>query len=119
MSWAEPIGKVLEQVIADLGLAKRLHEQRAVVDWADIVGEKVARHSRAVRVDRGRLFVEVDSSVWAQELTLMKRSILREIGKRAGDGVIDNVHFVLGGAATHGASGRDTGKDQDNGQRQS
>jgi predicted nucleic acid-binding Zn ribbon protein len=116
VSWAEPIGKVLEQVIADLGLAKKLHEQRAVVDWADIVGENVARHSRAIRVDGGRLFVEVDSSVWAQELSLMKRRILREIGRRAGDGVVDNVHFVLGGAGTHGASGTGIGKDQDNGQ---
>jgi len=119
VSWAEPIGKVLEEVIANLGLAKKLSEQRAVVDWADVVGEKVARHSRAIRVDRGRLFVEVDSSVWAQELSLMKRRILREISKRAGDGVIDNVHFVLGGAVTHGASGTDSGKDKSNGQGQS
>ena len=111
MSWAEPIGKVLEQVIANLGLAKKLNEQRAVVDWADIVGEKVAEHSRALRVDGGRLFVEVDSSVWAQELTLMKRRILTQINQRTGDRVINNVHFVLGGAGRHGASGTDSGKD--------
>lgn len=111
MSWAEPIGKVLAEVIANLGLTKKLREQRAVVDWADAVGEKVAQHSRAIRVDRGRLLVEVDSPVWAQELTLMKRRILREVNARAGDGVIDNIHFVLGGASKHGASGTDGGKD--------
>lgn len=116
MSWAEPIGKVLEQVIANLGLTKKLSEQRAVVDWADIVGAKVAQHSKALRVDRGRLFVEVDSSVWAQELTLMKRRILREINARIGDRVINNIHFVLGGASRHGASDTDSGKDRKNGQ---
>ncbi len=116
MSWAEPIGKVLEQVIANLGLAKKLSEQRAVVDWPDIVGEKVAQHSRALRVYAGRLFVEVDSSVWAQELTFMKRRILREINVRTGDCVIDNVYFVLGGTSGHGASGTDSGKDGEDGE---
>jgi predicted nucleic acid-binding Zn ribbon protein len=111
VSRAETIGKVLEQVIADLGLRKRLREQRAVVDWESIVGEKVASHSRAVRVDRGRLFVEVDSSVWAQELSLMKRRILRQVNERTGDRVIEQLHFVLGGASRDGASGDDVGKD--------
>jgi predicted nucleic acid-binding Zn ribbon protein len=111
MSRVESIGKVLQQVIADLGLEKRLREQRAVVDWKEIVGEKVASHSRAIRVDRGRLFVEVDSSVWAQELSLMKRRILRQVNVKAGERVIDNVHFVLGGASRNGASCNDGGKD--------
>ncbi|MBD3349537.1 MAG: DUF721 domain-containing protein [Candidatus Eisenbacteria bacterium] len=105
MSRVETIGNVLEQVIADLGLGKKLREQRAVVDWGEIVGEKVAVHSRAIRVEGRKLFVEVDSSVWAQELTLMKRRILRQVNARAGDRVIDNVHFVLGGASRDGASG--------------
>ena len=104
---AQPIAEVLAEVIRDLGLAKKLSEQRAVVDWAAVVGQKVAGHSRAVRVDGSRLFVEVDSSVWAQELTLMKRTILRELNARIGKDVIENVHFVLGGATTHGGSDHD------------
>jgi len=104
--WAEPIGKILTDVIRDLGLSKKLSEQRAVIEWADIVGRRVAEHARAVRVDGGLLFVEVDSSVWSQELTLMKRNILREINARIGRKAIDNVHFVLGGARPYGASGR-------------
>lgn len=111
MKWAQPIAKVLEDVIRNLGLAKKLSEQRAVVDWASVVGRKVAGHSKAVRVDGGRLFVEVDSPVWAQELTLMKRTIVRELNARIGERVIENVHFVLGGSTTHGASGSDGRQD--------
>ena len=116
MRRVQPIAKVLAEVIRDLGLAKKLSQQRAVVDWAGVVGEKVAEHSRAVRVDGRRLFVEVDSSVWAQELTLMKRTILRELNARIGDEVIENVHFVLGGATAHGASGSDGREDQEDGE---
>jgi predicted nucleic acid-binding Zn ribbon protein len=109
--WAQPIAKVLEEVVRDLGLAKKLSEQRAVVDWPRVVGHKVAVHSRAIRVDGGRLFVEVDSPVWAQELSLMKRTILRELNARIGKRAIENVHFVLGGATTHGTSDSDGRED--------
>jgi predicted nucleic acid-binding Zn ribbon protein len=104
VSRIESIGNVLSQVVRDLGLGKKLNEQRAVVEWSDVVGARVAEHSRAMRVDAGRLFIEVDSSVWAQELSLMRHSILREMDARIGKGVIETVHFVLGGTTAHGAS---------------
>ena len=113
MKWAEPIGKILADVLRDLGLSKRLAEQRAVVEWSDIVGRRVAEHARALRVDNGRLFVEVDSPVWSQELTLMKRKILRQINDRIGRKAIDNIHFVLGGARPDGASGRNSREEGD------
>lgn len=104
MRRVEPIAKILRDVVRDLGLGKKLNEQRAVVEWTEVVGERVAAHSRALRVDGGRLLVEVDSSVWAQELSLMRRRILRDINERIGKGVIETVHFVLGGTTAHGAS---------------
>ncbi|MBM3307631.1 MAG: DUF721 domain-containing protein [Candidatus Eisenbacteria bacterium] len=105
MSKALPISDVLAAVVRNLGLSRKLSEHRAVVDWEDIVGARVAEHARALRVDSGLLFVGVDSSVWAQELTLMKQRILRELRSRVGEGVINDVHFVLGGARPYGASG--------------
>lgn len=113
MRCAQPIGQILADVIRDLGLAKKMSEQRAVVEWPDIVGRRVAEHSRALRVDGGRLFVQVDSSVWSQELTLMKRTILRRVNDRVGRQAIDNVHFVLGGATPYGASSRNDRDDED------
>jgi predicted nucleic acid-binding Zn ribbon protein len=112
----QPIGRILADVVRDLGLAKKMSEQRAVVEWPEIVGGKVAEHSRAIRVDRGRLLVEVDSSVWSQELTLMKRSILRRINDRIGRQAIDNVHFVLGGTAPYDPS-RGNHRDKEDGER--
>jgi predicted nucleic acid-binding Zn ribbon protein len=106
VKWAQPIGKILETVVSDLGLTRKLSEQRAVIEWPDVVGRRVAEHARAVRVDGGKLLVEVDSSVWTQELTMMKLEILRQINERIGRDAIDNVHFVLGGATGYGASGR-------------
>jgi len=102
---AQPIANVLAEVIRNLGLGKKLTEQRAVVEWTEAVGGRVAEHARALKVDGGRLFVEVDSSVWIQELTLMKRQILERLNSKIGRKVIHNVHFVLGGAGPYGTSG--------------
>jgi predicted nucleic acid-binding Zn ribbon protein len=111
---AEPIGKILAELIEKLGIASKMSEQRAVIEWAEIVGEKVAAHTRAVRVDKGRLFVEVDSPVWSQELTFMKRKIMREINRRIGREAIEHVHFVLGGSKPHDPISN-SGKDEEDG----
>jgi predicted nucleic acid-binding Zn ribbon protein len=113
---AEPIGKVLRDVINDLGLAKKMSEQRAVTEWPEIVGPRVAEHARALRVSGGRLFVEVDSSVWSQELSLMKRRILREVNRRVGRQAIEHVHFVLGGSTSHDSTISHCGKDEEDGE---
>lgn len=116
MRRVEPIGKILADVIRDLGLSGKFSEQRAVTEWGDIVGRKVAEHARALRVDGGRLFVEVDSPVWSQELNLMKRNILRQINDRIGRNAIDNIHFVLVGATSYGASGGNGRKEEGDGE---
>ncbi len=112
---AEPIGKILAEVIEKLGIAAKLSEQRAVTEWAEIVGAKVAEHTRAVKVDGGRLLVEVDSPVWSQELTLMKRTITREINRRIGREAIEQVHFVLGGSKPHDPTSN-PGKNEEHGE---
>lgn len=112
MRRVEPIGKILGELIRGLGFEKKLKEQRAVVEWSNIVGDRVAAHAQAVRVDRGRLLVEVDSSVWAQELSLMRRKILREVNERIGREAIETIHFVLGRTSPHGASSRNGSEKQ-------
>ena len=111
MRGVEPIGKILKEVIDELGVTRRLAEQRAVVEWSEIVGPKVAEHSRALRIEGGRLVVEVPSTVWAQELSLMRRTIRQKINRRLGIRTVENLQFVVGGKGSHDPSGSDGRKD--------
>lgn len=111
MRGVEPISKVLRDVIDELGVAGRLAEQRAVVEWSEIVGAKVAENSRALRIERGRLVVEVRSSVWAQELSLMRRTIQQKINDRLGERAVSNLHFVVRGKEPHDPSASDGPED--------
>jgi predicted nucleic acid-binding Zn ribbon protein len=115
MRGVEPIGKVLRAVIEELGVAGRLAEQRAVMEWPDVVGAKVAENSRAVRIERGQLLIEVGSSVWAQELSLMRREILRKMNDRLGGRTVKSLHFVVGGKGLDDPSGSDGREDGTNG----
>ena len=40
----------------------------AVEVWSEVVGDRVAKRTRAVRFRDGTLFVEVDGAAWVNEL---------------------------------------------------
>ena len=57
-------------------LARRLQEAEALQRWENAVGNIIARHSRAIRVQDEVLWVEVDHPIWKSELHHRKRQIL-------------------------------------------
>jgi predicted nucleic acid-binding Zn ribbon protein len=65
------------------GLAKRLDEAQALGRWEIAVGPAIAKHSRALRVQDGMLWVEVDHPIWKSELHHRKRQILEILNKTA------------------------------------
>jgi predicted nucleic acid-binding Zn ribbon protein len=66
-------------------LQKRLEEATAVDAWERAVGPQIARHARALKVDQGTLWVEVDHAVWKTELHHRKRQILEKLNEGAGN----------------------------------
>ena len=81
----EPVGPVVSALLHGLGLERRLQEFEAVQVWEDVVGAAVAAHARATAIQEGVLFVEVDSSVWLQELGLLRESIVERLNARLGN----------------------------------
>ena len=71
---------------------KRLQEAEALGRWEIAVGEIIAKHSRAIRVEDHVLWVEVDHPIWRSELHHRKRQILDILNKgipvEEGPGVI-------------------------------
>jgi len=80
----EPVGSLVGHLLQGLGLEKRLREYRAVQAWAATVGPAVAAHARATAIQDGVLFVEVDASVWMQELSLLRESIVERLNAALG-----------------------------------
>lgn len=87
------IGGALNALFKDLGFDKKLDQVRAVELWDEIVGEKIARISKAERVNDGILYVKVKSMTWRTELLFQKRNILERIEERIGRKVINEIRF--------------------------
>lgn len=88
-----PVGSALRRLSKDLGIDRTLREYEAVTGWSAIVGEQVAKVSRASHVDRGILYVTVHSAPWRAELTLRRREIIGKVNKALGDTVIREIRF--------------------------
>lgn len=86
------------------GISDDIRAQRVLTEWAELVGPKIASRTRPESVeslgDRGEriLHVEVASSAWLQELTMLKPQILAGLLERLGEPrLFDDIRFRLTG----------------------
>jgi hypothetical protein len=70
-------------------------EELACAAWPEAVGKKVARHTRAVKLVRNCLVVEVEDAVWQKQLFTLSPLILRALGKILGPGLIEETYFKI------------------------
>ena len=70
---------ILEKTLQSQGMDKRIQQESAVVHWEDIVGTKIAKASKAVRIDRGTLLIEVKSSAWKHQIQMLKPEIIKKL----------------------------------------
>ncbi|MCR4402490.1 MAG: DUF721 domain-containing protein [Firmicutes bacterium] len=94
--------EALDGGLRRLGVLRRARRARAVDLWAEVVGPTAARASRATRCRDGVLFVVVESSVWANELSLLKADIVKKLNKLLGKGTIVDVRFHTRGSINAG-----------------
>jgi len=98
----ERVGSILDSVLESTGLRRRAEERDLLDAWADVVGERIAAHSRAVDLQDGVLQVDADHAAWRQELTLLFPEILRRFRTRFGDGAVREIRWLRGRGRGYG-----------------
>lgn len=68
-------------------------EDIACAAWARAVGKRLAAHTRAARLVRTKLVVEVEDTVWRGNLMSLTPHILRNLAEALGAGVIEELEF--------------------------
>jgi predicted nucleic acid-binding Zn ribbon protein len=61
--------------------------------WAGAVGKKIAAHSRAAKLVRAHLVVEVEDAIWQRQLFALRGQIVRKIEESVGAGMVEEVEF--------------------------
>ncbi len=97
MNDAKELKDLLQQFLRSSPLAEGLQRQQALEIWPEIVGKLIAAHSEAVSLVGGVLHVRVDSSVWAQELSMQEAQIKAGFARRLGEGAVRKIRFTSAG----------------------
>ena len=83
------------KLIRGLGLSGDMitPEQLRCAAWPEAVGKKIAAHTRAAKLVRTRLVVEVEDRIWQRQLFALTPHILRNLDKTLGRGLVDDLEF--------------------------
>jgi predicted nucleic acid-binding Zn ribbon protein len=68
-------------------------ELRACAAWKVAAGKKIAEHTRATRLVRGSLVVEVSDAVWQRQLSTLSRMLVANLEKALGEALVTDVDF--------------------------
>ena len=70
-------------------------EDLARAAWSQAVGKKIAGHTRAWKMVRTRLIVEVEDKTWQRQLFTLTPYILRNLEKSLGARVVEDLEFRI------------------------
>ena len=68
-------------------------EEMVCAVWPQSVGKIIAAHSRATRMVRTRLIVEVEDATWQRQLNGLSRDILKKLVQALGEGLVEDLEF--------------------------
>jgi hypothetical protein len=69
-------------------------EELARAAWPGAVGKKISEHTRATRMVRTRLIVEVEDRIWQRQLFSLEKQILKNLEKQIG-AVVEEIEFRI------------------------
>jgi hypothetical protein len=68
-------------------------EELACAVWPQAVGKKIAAHSRAAKLVRTRLVIEVEDVTWQRQLNALSRHMIWNLEQILGKGAVDGLEF--------------------------
>jgi predicted nucleic acid-binding Zn ribbon protein len=92
----DSFGAILSGLAKRLGLETRLLELRLQHHWHDIIGEPIASHTWPAQIRFKKLYLVVHNSVWLQQLTFLKPTLLAKVRDAAGTELIGEIVLRVG-----------------------
>ena len=93
-----PLKSTLGRILRSHNI-RDLEEVKIFSSWYDIVGERMAAHTRPTNIYNRILYVEVDDPLWLSQLKYMKQEIIDKINIRIKTDLFKDVRFFLRGTS--------------------
>jgi predicted nucleic acid-binding Zn ribbon protein len=88
---SRPLKEIIEEVLRDSGMDKKLKERELIRQWDEVVGLAIARSTESIYISDRRLIVKVRSSVIRNELMMIRDGLKTELNRRIGQDLISEV----------------------------
>lgn len=89
----QPLGKVLEEVIDQLGLQDKIDEARVIETWAAVAGTDINSVTESVWMKGSTLYVKITSAAWRQELHMGRRQWRQRLNDELEAELVDEIVF--------------------------
>jgi len=86
----------VREILKTYNLDEEFEDQQVLLFWSDVVGKQLSRVTRAARLSKGTLTVEVSSPIVSQELNLLKQNYINLLNERMEREVVQRIRFVPG-----------------------
>lgn len=88
---------ILPGVLREIGFDRRKSENEILKVWNQLIDPRVVAHAQPTGINKGTLFVTVDSSVWLDEIVrYRRREILERLQHSFGKDLITRISFRVG-----------------------
>jgi predicted nucleic acid-binding Zn ribbon protein len=96
-SMAKSVGEVMPGVLTHLRMDRRRSEAEVARVWNNLIDPSITAHAQPASYHKGTLFVNVDSSVWLDEIVRYRRKeILDRLQHSFGREMIKKISFRVG-----------------------
>ena len=94
---AKPAGEFMPGILTKLRMDKRQGEAEILRAWRHLIDPVITAHAQPAGLNKGTLFVNVDSSVWLDEIVRYRRKeILDRLQHSFGREMIQRISFRIG-----------------------
>ncbi|MDD5065412.1 MAG: DUF721 domain-containing protein [bacterium] len=91
----EKIGDLLSELVQKKGWNKFLALEQLKKKWPEIVGQNIGNHTTPLSITHKKLFIQVDSSIWANQLNFLKDKIMETINQYYKKELVNEIFFTV------------------------
>jgi len=77
----------------DDGFSTAIRNCQLLTIWEKVVDEGIRKNTDPVKIRNRTLFIQTATPAWANELTYLKREIIRRFNQQAGSEAITDIRF--------------------------
>lgn len=90
---AQCLHDILDEALKSLHIDQKIFETRLISSFPEIVGSGIAKHTKKIYIQKGILYVQIDSAVIRNELQMMRQSLIEHLNKQVGHETIKDIIF--------------------------